>query len=108
MPSFEQTSARDLADAGFERADAGSSAEALRHFERALELDPRCAAAWAGKGMQLQGEAALACFDQAIGAMPDYDGAWFLKSVVLGELGRANEAASCLARARALSPGTYG
>lgn len=78
------------------------------HFDRALALNPASAGAWIGKGMRLQGEAALDCFDRAIAAKPDYDGAWFLRYCVLDDLGRHDEAAASLARARALSPGKYG
>lgn len=104
----EPSSARAWADVGFILADLGRTDEAMQHFDRALELDPRCASAWVGRGMRLSGDEAIRCFDHAIAADPDSDSAWFLKSCVLAELGRPTEAASCLARARQLSPGTYG
>jgi Flp pilus assembly protein TadD len=105
---LDRTSPQAWADVGFLLADVGRKADALRHYERALELDPSCAAAWVGMGMQLAGEAAIRCFDRAIAAMPDDGNPWFLKSVALNEVGRPDEAAACLARARALSPGTFG
>lgn len=102
----------DTADAwlsvGYVLADAGRRTEADHHFTRALELDPRCASAWVGLGMGRAGAEALRCFDAAVEIDPAYHGAWFLKSTMLRALGDTVEADACLARARALSPGTYG
>jgi tetratricopeptide (TPR) repeat protein len=93
----DRTNAQAWADVGFLLADCGRMDDAVRHFDRALELDQGCVAAWIGKGMRLSGQAALACFDQATQHQPNSDGAWFLKSVVLEDLGRSAEAADCRA-----------
>jgi Flp pilus assembly protein TadD len=96
------------ADVGSLLADAGLRAEADNHFEHALALDPRFADAWIGLGMGRSGAEALRCFDAAIAIDAEHHGAWFLKHVVLTDLGNAEEATRCLTRARMLSPGTYG
>ncbi len=111
-PALAGGDAQLWADAGFLLDDLGEAEAALTHYERALALDPRCAAAWVGRG-KLRATArdqagALDDLERALTLLPGDAMSWFLKSTILEELGRREEAAECLARARILKPGLFG
>ncbi len=90
-------------------------AEAIRYFDRALELDPCRANAWIGRGMavgSLPGKdgqhEALRCFQQARTLDPACANAWFLEGSTLEQLGRTKEGAQARRRASELDPNMFG
>jgi serine/threonine protein kinase len=86
----------------------GRHEEALRCFEKALELDPRLAAGWTNKGNSLHSlgrfEEAVRCLDQALELAPRDAGVWSNKGGSLISLGRFEEAIRCFDQALALDP----
>lgn len=89
--------------------------EAIRYFDRALELDPELVNAWIGRGMAVSSASrdaddaeALRCFERALELDPSCANAWFLKGCVLSFQGRHDEAKRAQERARELDPRRYG
>lgn len=68
----------------------GEYLEALVHFDRAIQEDSTCAAAWNYRGNALSGlkryAEALRDYDQAVFLKPDYHQAWFNRGALLTEM----------------------
>jgi tetratricopeptide (TPR) repeat protein len=95
--TLEAAQALELAATGDERLLAGQAEGAIEAYDQALELDPECAAAWAGRGyaygMRGEREPALASCERAVELDPELGMAWSHYAGVvehmLGELERA-------------------
>jgi tetratricopeptide (TPR) repeat protein len=87
----------------------GRSAEALKSFERAIELDPQHTNPWTSRGNCLLDlrdyEGAVSSFERALELDSNEWAAWSGKGEALGHLGRVAEAIGCLERAVSLAPG---
>ncbi len=85
----------------------GRSAEAVEHYDKALELNPR-ADIYSNRGVALEAlgrlDDALDSFNQAVAYRSDYAPAVFNRGGVLGALGRWAEALADYDRAVALRP----
>ena len=70
--------------------------EALRCFDRAIELEPRSASAWHWKGVTLdelgKPADALTCFEMALAITPDHASLHFDKGKAQAKLDRREEA----------------
>jgi tetratricopeptide (TPR) repeat protein len=90
--------------------EASRYADAARHIERALALDPNIPDGWIDLGtvhyLQRDLPQAAACFRAGLAAAPDSPIAHANLGVVLKEAGRAEEALNHLRRAHELSPDT--
>jgi len=88
---------------GASLAALGRHEEAVRHYDKALEIDPRCAPAWNNKGVSLQGvgrhEEAIHCLDKALQIDPRFMLAWNSKGKSLNDVRRYEEAIHCLDKA---------
>src|SRR5438445_6555267 len=66
---------------GNELCDAKNFADALGHYDRAIELGLRDHVVWNNKGVALDSigrhEDALSCYDRSIAANPAYEIAWY-------------------------------
>ncbi len=86
----------------------GRDEEALEAFLKAIELDPRDAAAWRGKGTSLgrlgRDEEALEAFLEATELDPKDAASWRNKGTALARLGRDKEALQAFFRAIDLEP----
>ncbi|MEG3057263.1 MAG: tetratricopeptide repeat protein [Methanoculleus sp.] len=73
--------------------------EAIRCYDRALEIDPEYAIAWNNKGAALANlgryDEAIQCYDHMLEIGPEYAGAWNNKGIALKGLGRYDEAIQC-------------
>jgi tetratricopeptide (TPR) repeat protein len=82
--------------------------EAVRSYDRALEIDPRFAAAWNNKGNSFRRlgrhDEAICCYDKALEMDPQDTAAWNNKGNSLHSLGRDEEALRSYDRALALDP----
>jgi tetratricopeptide (TPR) repeat protein/predicted amidohydrolase len=91
-------------------ADLGKYEEAIRCFDKAIELKPRDSLAWNNKGVALdclgKYEEAIRCYDKALEIDPKDSDAWNNKGVALGNLGKYEEAIRCYDKAIELNP-TY-
>lgn len=82
--------------------------EALKQFDKAIEINPQDALAWGNKGVALDElgryEEAITCYDKAIEINSKYAEAWYNKGVALGYLGRYEEAVTCYDNAIEINP----
>ncbi len=92
----ELEDAEALIQKGLELFNLGHYDEALRAFERAVQLQPDNADAWHSKGMALfkfgRHDEALQAFEKAVQLQPGYAEAWDAKGLMLRMLGRDTEA----------------
>jgi tetratricopeptide (TPR) repeat protein len=92
---------RDDAAAWFNKGDGledlGRSDEAIKCYDRALEIDPQYEWAWIGKGFSLASldrlDEALECFDKALEINPQYADAWFGKACAEDKLDQNRDTA---------------
>lgn len=108
MPEiFEETESKSTAgwmyEVGASLKRLGKREEAMQYFERAVELDPTFAFAWAGKGAILDDmgllEDAIRCYDRALEIDPRLSHVWNNKGISLGRLNRLDEALRCYEKA---------
>ncbi|MEE9152211.1 MAG: tetratricopeptide repeat protein [Thermoplasmata archaeon] len=87
--------------------DTENLMEALRHHNRALDIDPEYGVALVNKGNVLfnlgMANEAMKYYDKAIDLDPDYTVAWVNKGEMLVKLGNRAEAQKCLDRAQSLA-----
>jgi tetratricopeptide (TPR) repeat protein len=88
--------------------DSGEFDDALKHLDRALEINPDDDEGWYNRGIALDDlgryEEAIASYDRAIEIKPDDDGAWNNRGNALDELGRFDEAIASYDRAIEINP----
>jgi tetratricopeptide (TPR) repeat protein len=86
----------------------GETDEALRSYEKALSMAPRCAPCHAGKALVLlrqeRFEEAVAAADRTIEIDPAHAGAWNTRGSALDRLGKHAEALATFEKAVALAP----
>jgi tetratricopeptide (TPR) repeat protein len=101
-----------VCDKGNKLYDAGHFAEAIRCYDKVLDIDPKAAYAWANKGNSLsnlgQYKEASICFDKALDIDPKFASAWINKGNALNSLGKAKDAITCIDKALELDPGNAG
>jgi tetratricopeptide (TPR) repeat protein/tRNA A-37 threonylcarbamoyl transferase component Bud32 len=104
----ETLTAIDWNNKGTALAALGRPEEAIACLDRALEVNPRYAAAWNNKGDALRvlgrPEEAIACLDRALEVNPGLAEAWSNKGNALRALGRPKEAIACYDRALGVNP----
>ncbi|MGZ6239177.1 MAG: tetratricopeptide repeat protein [Syntrophales bacterium] len=80
--------------------------EAIKSYNKALELDPEYASAWVNKGSALYKlglyQDAIADYDKAIQIDPESALAWNHKGLALKKLGQSSEASNAFAKAKEL------
>jgi tetratricopeptide (TPR) repeat protein len=107
VPRIDKTAAFWNAKGG-SLAALGRYDEAIRCYEKALEIDPRETAAWNNKGISLdalgQYDEALRCCEKALEIDPPYAAAWINKGNSLRNLGRYVEAIRCCEKALEINP----
>ncbi len=85
--------------------------EAIKSFDRALEIQSGLAIAWYNKGSALvalgEYEEAVKCFDIAIAINPNDPGAWYHKGAALvNDIRKYKEALKCLDKSIEIDPTT--
>ncbi|MGI6022943.1 MAG: tetratricopeptide repeat protein [Methanoculleus sp.] len=89
----------DWYNAGVGHQNSGGYKEAIRCYDRALEIDPEDAIAWSNKGNSLNKlgryDEAIRCCDRALEIDPEDAIAWNNKGAALANLGRYDEAIRC-------------
>jgi eukaryotic-like serine/threonine-protein kinase len=107
-PQLRELEAWEWSNKGSSLNSLGRHEEAIRCFDKALEIDPRFAGAWTMKGGSLDRlsryDEAIRCFDKALEIDPCFAGAWNNKGTSLRSLGRYDEAFHCLDKALQLNP----
>ena len=111
----------DLVDVGTVLLKAGKHEEALKCFDKAIDLEPEHANIWLYKGVclfslatkkignfdQPKLESALEYIDRATEMEPENADMWFWKGLTLVSLGRGDEAKKYLDKAKQLAPDKY-
>ncbi|MEQ8189956.1 MAG: tetratricopeptide repeat protein [Candidatus Eremiobacterota bacterium] len=82
--------------------------EAIKCYDKALEIDPDYAYAWFNKGNALnrleKDEEAIKCYDKALEIDPNNANAWFCKGLALKDLKKYEEAIKCYDKVLELDP----
>ncbi len=104
----ESLTAADWNQKGVSLHSLGRYDEAVRCFDRALEMKPKDALIWNNRGLSLHKIGryveAIKCFDRALSLNPRYHSAWNNRGVSLRSLGRFEESIESLDRALDLDP----
>jgi len=97
-----------LTDKGNGLLKLGRYEEAIRYFDKALEIDPRNETVLNNKGISLASlgryEESIRCFDKALKIDPNNVAAMYGKSIGLDNLGRNRDAAQSYRQFLALTP----
>ena len=100
----------DLNEFGVLAHELDNDEEALKCFNKAIELDPNYAHSWHNKGFTLyilgKFQEALKCINKAIELDTNFIYAWNVKGLCLKGLGKNQEALKCFNKAIELDP-TY-
>ncbi len=82
--------------------------QAIKCYDKAIEIDPNNSGAWDNKGNALRltgrNKEALECYNNAIKINPSNASAWANKGAVLSTLGQLNDSLQCLHRALDIKP----
>ncbi|WP_008310087.1 substrate-binding domain-containing protein [Leptolyngbya sp. PCC 6406] len=102
--------AQAMARRGGILAALGRGEDALKSYDRALEMDPNTPDTWVGKGNLLlslnRPDEALFSFDKALELNPQAGSAWQGRATALQRLQREGEARTALAKAQEFGPST--
>jgi len=108
-PDADALAAWEWNNRGANLSGLGRHHEAIDCFDKALELNPRDAAAWNNKGNALNRlgfwDEAADCYDRALAAAPQNPTFWRNRGAILNDLGRYREAARCFDEASEIEPG---
>lgn len=100
--------AKELFIKGYARIEMCIDEEGIKYLDKALKIDPQCAAALNGKGMGLSGlgryEEAIRCFDRALEIKPQFAWCWTQKGITLNKLSKNEEAIKCYDKALEIDP----
>jgi serine/threonine protein kinase len=98
----------ELLNKGASLSALGRELDAIRYYDRALEINPRYAKAWFNKGASLfvlgRNDEALECNERALKINPRLAEAWSNKGVSLSAMGKKAEAIKCFDRALKINP----
>jgi len=107
-PKGRRLEAWEWRNKGASLANLGRLEEAIRCYDRALEIDPQLVMAWNNRGVSLRRlgrpEEAIRCYDRALEIDPQHASAWINKGASLCRLGRHEEAIRCCDRALEIDP----
>jgi tetratricopeptide (TPR) repeat protein len=88
--------------------DPNEIENAIKSFDKAIEIEPLNYLAWSNKGLGLKQlnrfEDALMCYERAIALSPEHVNTWFNKAVLLGCMNRYEEAAKCYNKVLEMEP----
>ncbi len=107
-PEMKSSKTKELHSKGFSLDREGRYDEAIRCYDKLLELDPRYAVAWYNKGNSLDAlgrdEEAIRCYDKALEVDPRIALAWYGKGIAQSKLGRSQDAVRSYKQFIALNP----
>ena len=89
----------------------GQHAEAIKLYDKALEINPQYASAWYGKGISLfelgRFDEAIKCHDRALEITPQQADFWFQKGVAQDSLGLAKDTVASFRKFIELAPAQH-
>lgn len=107
-PVFGQTTAEDWVEKGVDFFGQGKYDEAIKAFDKAIEINPQLAYAWSNKGLALSHggkfNESIQAYDRAIEIDPKLADAWVNKGVALGLQGNHDGALQAFNNAIELNP----
>ena len=97
-----------LFNAAKDLLDSGDYEEALKVYDKIIEVNPKYAGFWKNKGIFLstlqRPLEALECYDKGLQLDAKNAGIWYNKGFLLASLGRDKESSECLQRSIELDP----
>ena len=88
--------------------EANRHDEAIKSYDKALEIDPKGVSTWSNKGFALHNlgkyDAAIESYDKALGLDPLYVPAWHNEGISFSALGRYDDAIKCFDKALEIDP----
>ena len=98
----------DWSNKGIALDTLGKYQEAIKCYDKSIEINPRDAGAWNNKGTALntlgKHQEAIKCYGKALEITPRYFEAWNNKGVALGRFGKHPEAIVCYDKALEINP----
>ena len=98
----------DWSNKGIALNTLGKHQEAIKCYDKSLEINPRDAVAWSNKGTALNTlgkyQDAIKCYDKSLEITPRDAGAWSNKGLALYNLGKPQEAIKCCDKALEIDP----
>jgi tetratricopeptide (TPR) repeat protein len=95
-------------DLGRKALSEGKAEEALRHFDRAISVNPNLPDAWIGRGFALSESGKFAeaaqSFERALAIEPSDANIWYVRGLTLGQLSKYEEALASFDRAIEIAP----
>jgi tetratricopeptide (TPR) repeat protein len=108
LPMVDTKRTRNWYNKGVALGELGKYEEAIKCYDRAIEIKSNYEQAWYNKGWALgelgKYEEAIKCYDKAIEIKPNYEQAWYNKGVALGKLGKHEEEIKCYDKAIEIKP----
>ena len=112
LRALRKPEAGEWFDKGNSLGQSGRFEEAVRYYDKVLEIDPQHDEAWYSKGTILSQlgrfDEAIRCYDRAIEIDPHNSEAWNNKGASLSQSGRFEEAVPCFDRAIEINPQNAG
>jgi tetratricopeptide (TPR) repeat protein/predicted amidophosphoribosyltransferase len=108
LPNAAEFGAREWNNKGTSLEKVGRYEEAIKCYEKALEINPQQTETWFNKGNSLgrlgRFDEATKCHDKALEINPQHPTGWNNKGVSLQDLGRFDEAIKCYEKALKINP----
>lgn len=108
-PVDEQSEAVSWLNQGIALGNLGKYDEAIKAFDKAIDINPQYEAAWYLKGAALNRQGmyneSIQAYDKAIEINPRNESAWHGIGITLGNLGKYDEAVQAFDRAIDINPG---
>ena len=105
---FNKKNVEDWLNKGSSLGKLGKHEEAIKCYDKVLELNPEDISAWFYKGYELgklgKHEEAIKCYDKVLELNPNNERAWVNKGYELGKLGKHEEAINCYGKAIEINP----
>ena len=108
LPTVAEFGALEWNNKGTSLEKVGRYEEAIKCYDKALEVNPQQTETWFNKGNSLGSlgrfEEAIKCHDKALEINPQHPMGWNNKGVSLQDLGRFDEAIRCYEKALEINP----
>ncbi|MEQ8187231.1 MAG: tetratricopeptide repeat protein [Candidatus Eremiobacterota bacterium] len=96
---------------GLDFFNQGKYEEAIKYYDKALDIEPEHVKTWHNKGVLLKklgkNTEAIECYDKVLEIDPEALNTWYNRGIILKELGQNEEAMKCYDKALESNPGYF-